>query len=384
MSKQTLSSLEALAFGGVFLGAFGLVHTWFWRHGQIIDWPTYRTYGQAILQDGRVPYRDFHVIYPPGALPVFILPALFSDYASVFGWLMAACGVALVAVLVPLRRTAAAYVAVSPVLVGSLILSRFDLWPALLATSAVAALVAGRHRLGWGLLGVAVAVKLWPLVLVPLALSWSRRHGRLRASTCGLATAAVAFAPFAVLAPHAIFETVREQAVRPLQIESLGASFLTTFGHPTVVTSHGSQNLSGHGDVEAITTAVQAAALLLLWLTFARGPATRGRFVRFAAACVCAFVAFSKVLSPQFLVWLVPLVPLVRGRRGAAALVLLTTALVLTQVWFPRNYWRYVFHNDFAQVVLNRNLVLVALLAVLAWPPATRVADTLPITDPQG
>jgi hypothetical protein len=43
-------------------------------------------------------------------------------------------------------------------------------------------------------------------------------------------------------------------------------------------------------------------------------------------------------------------------------------ALVLTQAWFPRRYWDYVyaFHN--ADAVLARNLALVALLLVLVWP----------------
>ena len=54
-----------------------------------------------------------------------------------------------------------------------------------------------------------------------------------------------------------------------------------------------------------------------------RGPADRERLVRYCAASVVAFVAFGKVLSPQFLIWLIPLVPLVarpaRADRERAA-----------------------------------------------------------------
>ena len=108
--------------------------------------------------------------------------------------------------------------------------------------------------------------------------------------------------------------------------------------------------------------------LLALWIAFARGPATRRRFLRYTAASVCAFIAFGKVLSPQFLLWLVPLVPLVRGRRGVAATVLLTVALVLTQVWFPLRYWAYADSFHLAGVVLARDLVLVVLIGVLVLP----------------
>jgi uncharacterized membrane protein len=315
-----------------------------------------------------VPYRDFAVEYPPGALPVFVAPEPFGDYARAFGWVMAACGSALVLVTYLVRPAAMFFVAVSPLLVGSLILTRFDLWPALLVTGAVAALLAGRHRLGWGLLGAAVAAKLWPLVLVPLALTWSAGRRRARAALAGLTVAVVAFVPFVVLAPHGVWESVRGQVSRPLQIESLGAALFTTFGSPRIVSSHGSQNVAGHGTVAALFAAAQVVVLVGLWLAFARGPLTGERFLRYAAACVCAFIAFGKVLSPQFLVWLVPLVPLVRGRRGVAATSLLAAALVLTQVWFPFRYWSYVDRFHLAGVVLARDLVLVALLAALAWP----------------
>jgi uncharacterized membrane protein len=358
----------AVAAGGLFLLCWGLVHLGFWSHGALVDWPTYQQYGDAILDHGRIPYRDFAVEYPPGALAVVILPAAFGNYAAAFAWEMAACGLALVGVVTAIRREAAFYVALAPVLAGSLILSRFDLWPALLTVAALAAFLRERHGLGWGLLGAAVAAKLWPFVLVPLALVWSYRAGRMRGALVGLAVAAAVFVPFALVAPHGLWDSVRGQASRPLQIESLGASLFTVFGHPNVITSHGSQNVAGHGAIAAIFAVLQIATLVALWIAFARGPATGERLLRYSAAAVCAFIAFGKVLSPQFLLWLIPLVPLVRGRRGYAATALLTVALVLTQVWFPRRYWDYVnaFHN--ADAVLARNLTLVALLLVLAWP----------------
>jgi uncharacterized membrane protein len=372
VSNRSRQWTDALLAAGVFLACFGLVHTWFWVRGEIIDWPTYQTYGAAIVDHHRVPYRDFAVDYPPGALPVFIPPAYFADYASAFEWVMAACGVALVGLLAFLRREAAYYAAFAPLLVGSLILSRFDLWPALLLVAALAALLSGRDAIGWAFLGAAVAAKLWPLVVVPPALLWSVRRGHTRSTLAGVAVAAIAFVPFAVLAPHGVWHTLSNQGSRPLQIESLGAALVATFGHPQVVTTHGSQNLAGHGALAAATSVVGTLAVIATWIAFARGPVTRDRFVRYAVAAVCAFVAFDKVLSPQYLLWLIPFVPLVRGRRGLLGTVLLTAACVLTQVWFPQRYFAYADGFELAWVVLLRDLVLVALVAALVTPRRAR------------
>jgi hypothetical protein len=360
--------LAAGAAAGIFLICFALLHVWFWSHGQISDVGEYEQYGTAIVHHGLVPYRDFSVDYPPGALPVFLVPELFGGYATAFEWLMAALGVLTIAVVERIRPRAAWFVAFSPLLIGSQMLTRFDLWPTLLATAALAALVAGLDVAGWVLLGIAIAAKGWPLVLVPLALVWSWRRGHRLAPLAGLASLAVIVVPFAVIAPHGLWDSVREQASRPLQIESLGAAFITTFGHPHVVDSHGSQNLSGQGGVATVLVALATASLIALWIAFARGEQSSARLVRYAAATTCAFVAFDKVLSPQFLIWLVPLVALVPRRRGVVAVALLSVALVLTQVWFPGRYWDYAMHFHLAGVVLARDLVLVALLGVLALP----------------
>jgi hypothetical protein len=384
----------AYAAAGLFLAALGILHWGFYQHHLILDTVEYHRYGEAI-NDGHVPYRDFQVEYPPGALAAFALPAIghpsFNFYHRVFQILMALCGVgALAAMAVALRslgarpvRAAAAlgFAALAPLVLGSIVLYRYDLWPAALAAAGLAGVLAGRQRLGFVALGLGFAVKVFPALLVPPALAYVwRRHGRREAILCLAAAAAVAAAvivPFLALAPHGVWESVERQASRPLQIESLGSAALVMahqFGGLglSVVSSHGSQNLAGSraDAVGQIESALLLAALLGIWAAAVLGPARPERLVRYTAASVTAFVAFGKVLSPQFMIWLIPLVPLVRGRRGLAASGLLGLALLLTQLWFPFRYWRLVFSLDAGIwfLVLARDLVLVALLAVLVWP----------------
>jgi hypothetical protein len=377
---RSLSPPDATTLGaaGVFLICWGVVHRFWWAHGQITDIPTYVGYGDAVVKHGQVPYRDFAVAYPPASLPAFVLPSLTGGYATTFSLLMAMCGVGLVYAAAAVRRAALPFLAVSPVLVGSLIFLRFDLWPALLVGAAVACLVRDRDRLGWALLGVAVAAKLWPLVLVPPALVWSWRRGRDHAELYGVAAAAAWFVPFGIVAPHGLWASLHDQLNRPLQIESLGGALAMTFGHPRVESSHGSQNVVGYGWLATLLVVAAAVTLVALWLAFARGPIRDARFVRYCAAVTCATVAFDKVLSPQYLVWLLPLVPLVRGRRGFAATAVLTAALVLTQAYFPWHYWGYVDDRHRTGVVLARDLALIVLLAVLSCPARRRAAPRTP------
>jgi uncharacterized membrane protein len=373
-SRPELRVVSAVAAAAVFIVAWAALDHGFYRDGRIIDTPVYSQYGHAV-RDGEVPYRDFAVEYPPGALVAFVPPAFVDDYDRAFKRLMEMCGIALVllAALGRARPWGVAFVAISPLLIGSLVLSRFDLLPAALTAGAIAALLRDRHRLGWAVLAAAFVVKLYAGVLVPLAVLWTlRRAGRrelVRAAAGAAAIVAAVVVPFLVVAPRGLWDSVSGQLSRPLQIESLAASVLTTFGTPTVVQGHGSQNLAGHGTVAALTSAASVLVLAALWVAFARRPAEPQRLVRYSAACVCAFVAFGKVLSPQYLVWLVPLVPLVRGRRGLAATAILGAALVTTQTWFPQRYWDYAERFDNAWVVLARNLLLVALVVVLAVSP---------------
>ncbi len=241
-------------------------------------------------------------------------------------------------------------------------------------------LVTGRLRGGALVVGIGIAVKLYPAVLVPLVgvVAW-RRGRRELAAALALAAAPVVtvYVPFLLVAPDGVLDSLGRQIGRPLQIESLGAGVLLALHHAAGTPVHwasssGAQNLTGTAaDVLAVLQGVgQVLAVALVWVSFWRGPASPERLVRHAAGAVVAFVALSKVLSPQFLVWLVLLVPLVVGARGRLPLWLMTAACTLTAVWFPARYWRLVKEFDplASWLVLARACVLLALLAVLMWP----------------
>jgi hypothetical protein len=386
-AEASVRPWAALALGVLLLSlAWAALHLPAFDRFQIVDTPVYQEYGERIA-DGEVPYRDFEVEYPPAALPLFWLPTLAPEghYGFVFEGLMLACAAAAVGFVVlglagvgtgPARLfAAAAFAGLAPLALGPVVLTRYDLWPAALTAAALAGFVAGRERLGFGALALAAAAKIYPLVLLPLALLYAWRRGARGASVglgVFLAVLALVAGPFLLAAPAGLWESVGGQLGRPLQIESLGAAVLLAahqlgWYEPTVVSAHGSQNLAGPlpDALAATQTMLQGLALLAVWALFARGRAGPERLLLSAAGAVVAFVALGKVLSPQFLIWLVPLVPLVAGGAGLAGAAVLGAALVTTHAWFPTRYWDVVALEPVGWLVLVRDVLLVALLAVL-------------------
>jgi hypothetical protein len=337
------------------------------------------------MLQGQVPYRDFFVEYPPGALPVFLVPELGGDhYLLAFKVMMLALCAAMLGLVArttrmlgtgPATRTAAVVlVAGAPFLLGSITLTHYDLWPTALAALGLALVLADRPRLGLASLGLAAAAKVFPIVLAPFALVYvARRHGAraaLAAFAAGAATFCAAVLPFLVLAPGGVWYSLRFQLVRPLQIETLGAGILLAVHHlglgsVTVVSSYNSQNLDGRtaDAVAALQLVALAAVLTALWIAFARGPVDGPRLVLAAAAGLTAAAVLGKVLSPQYLVWPLAAVPLVAGRRVGVVWGLTVAALLLTQ---SLRFWDGVGLSAAGWVVLGRGAVLAALLAVLA------------------
>jgi hypothetical protein len=350
----------------VLLGCWSLTHHTSDQRYWITDTGLYEQYGDNMAR-GQVPYGAFQLEYPPGALPVFVLPSLGhrGDRAAYDRWFdreMAVCmllillGVALATNAAPVPL---AIVAVSPLLLGPVVLSRFDAWPTALAILALAALLRNRPWLAAVLLGAAISVKLWPFVLLPLL---ARRGWRYAVAAAGVAAAI--FLPFTVKYPDGIWHSFHQQLFRPLQLESLGGALVLAAHHVLgtdvrILSTYGSQNIGGTaGSVLALLlTVALVASLVLLWVRGRDVPAT-------AAACVAALLAFAKVFSPQFMLWLVPFAALV---PAVAVQLLLVAALVLTQAWFPRHYWDLAALQPLQSwELLARDLVVVALFVVLA------------------
>jgi hypothetical protein len=389
----------AAAVAAVLLGiCFYALITWL-EHGQLSDVGLYERYAE-LVRHGGVPYRDFAFEYPPAALPPMLLPAYMSwSYATSFAVLMgvvgaaciAAAALALRAVDAGRNRTWVALLAIgiAPLVLGSLFDTRFDLWPTLLAVGGLVAVIRERRVLSGALLGLGFAAKLWPAVLVPIAVIylWRRRGRRSALIHVGafVVVAAACFVPFAIIAPDGLRAMFADQLNRPLQVESLGAAVLMAAEHfgmrpLTTISTHGAQALSGRGAGLAadLSTVLEVVTLVAIWIVFARRRNPDGEAVLLAAAAtVAALVAFDKVLSPQYLIWIVPFIPLVRGGRGIYASAVLFLVLGLTQTWFPRHYWSLATDHapPWSWYLLGRDLALV-LIAVVLLMELSRARDS--------
>jgi uncharacterized membrane protein len=356
------------------------------RAARYRDVHLYQGFASSVF-DGRVPYRDFFMEYPPGALAVF-LPADVAGahhYNAAFKTLMALLGAATIVVVALLLVrlgasrtrlwTSLLLLALAPVALGPISLNTYDAWPAFLTVAAIAVLLAGSALAAFALLGVAFAAKVYPVVLLPVACVFVWRRAGRAALTRALAVFAIVAAaivvPFLALAPHGLAESFRAQAGRALQVESLGGSLLAVGDRlglyaATVVhrTGHAiSYDLVGSlpRALAGVSSALQLAAVLgAAWL-YLRGRDEPRRFVGACTAAVAGFLAFTRFFSPQYLVWLVPLVALL----GPLEWALTAVALVLAQVWFF--HYRDVFAlGGYVWLVAARDALVVALFVVVA------------------
>lgn len=374
------------------------------KHQNNPDVFRYRDYAQAIVH-GALAYRDVRIEYPPGATGLFTLVWWIpGNYRAAFAGLMLVClCVCLVGVVQtaralgysPLRQAiAGGIVALSPLLLGSLVQARFDLVVAAVTAWMLYAAVTERWKLMWVLLTAGILIKLIPLALLPLLVIWHARRVHWRAALRGAIAAVVIVAavvvPFAIATPSGTWYFIAYNLRRPPQIESIVSSaFLaahTLSGtHIEVLFTYGSMNIGGQGPRLAtivmmvllvafvVGIAIRCAHLL------ARAHPTRAAEIVVAgsAATMLSLMIGSKVFSPQYMVWLVPVIPLLPGRLWRAATITLVAALVLTQAFFPLNYLHLIeLHDPEIALLVARNVAVIILLA-LCWP--RRGLGTLPI-----
>ncbi len=283
----------------------------------------YPLYFSEGLADGKIPYLDHHVEYPViiGAVmqgAAWAVHAIANPYTrglQYFDVTVALLAVFLVAGVLataycagPARRWTALLVAFSP----ALILSAFINWDLIamgLTMLALAAWAARRPALAGVLLGLAVATKFYPIVVFWPLFLLALRAGRLRTFWTTTGTAAAAWLavnlPVAIIAPHGWSYFYTFSGTRGADWGGIWY-FFEYMGWPVV----GSYSLGTLNLMSAGAFLVACAGIAVLALAAPRRP----RLAQLVFLMTAAFLLTNKVWSPQYVVWLVPLVVLARPR----------------------------------------------------------------------
>jgi uncharacterized membrane protein len=319
-----------------------------WTNHQQYTWMCYTDvtalYGAEDLDAGAIPYADHAVEYPvviggvmavaSQAVRLFPQPDRLERFFDVTAIILAAG--ALVMVWTTLRLAGrrrpwdAAMVALAPVL----LLHAYTNWDLVAVALTGAALLAWARRrpaLAGVLLGLGVATKLYPLLVVLALGLLCLRAGRLKAwfatVAAGVVTWLVVDVPVWAAYPHAFGRFFMLNRTRVADFDSL----FYALAHATGI-SYDPQRMPGaaptHLNVyEAVAVVVLLAIVAVLTLRAPRRP-------RVAQVCFLVLLAFllaNKVWSPQYALWLLPLAVLARPRwpaflawQGAAVFLLFT------------------------------------------------------------
>jgi uncharacterized membrane protein len=301
------------------------------------------------------------------ALPVIAEVVVFFDVAA-FGLALAwLATVWATASLAGRRIWDAALVAGSPLLIFQAF-TNFDALATALATGGLLAWARRRPTLAGVLIGLGVAAKLYPVLLLGPLLVLGIRTGRLRElARTAAATAAtwlLVNLPVMVLFPRGWSEFFRLNTRRGDDMDSLYNVVKSFTGWRGFDPSLGFwQPPTVLNTVVAVLFVSCCAAICYVALTAPQRP----RAAQLAFLVVAVFLLTNKVWSPQFSLWLVPLAVLALPHRR----VLLAWMTVDALVWVPRMYYLYSTPNRglpeqwFTAAVLLRDVAVVVLCALV-------------------
>ena len=368
--------------------------------GVYADVGTFATWSSHLAQ-GHIPGYDTSWQYPPGAALVFLLPRLMplGGYQDSF---VALALIADLLTFVALARLSAsggsrlgvwAWVVGIPFL-GLVVYGRYDLFVTFVAVAALAATVR-RPVVAGALMSVGALLKVWPVLL----LLSGKPSRRLTRPLLGFSVATLVGGLGLSLAFTDTWHGFSSnQANRGLQIESvlatpMQAARLWWDGY-TVYSGSGALEIGG----PFVRTAIRLSPVLTViglglvggwWLLRGRRLAWRPAigFDLVLAAVLIAVVA-SRVLSPQYMIWLVGLAAACltqRDTRQRVPVALVIVSAALTGFLFPWHYAGVMFIPDplgiTVLVVRNTMLVVATLWALWSLVLTSRAADVRPRSD---
>lgn len=296
-----------------------------------------------------LPYRDFALEYPPGCLPLLLAPAPWAGnseaYATAFCAQMALLLGGAVALLGRSRTRVVALTGVALLALGPIAVARLDAAPSFLICAALWAVGRQRPVTSGFCLALAAAIKLLPLLFFPLfLLYWGRHRGAGGVGRClaGGALVALLLAPVIGSGWSNLVWMWSFHSGRPIEVESSYGCLLLLHrlvgGPEQILQAFGSTSLRGPGEglwVSLAGTLPLLTAALLWWHCWRRRSLGLHALSCSVAALQVGLLVTVKVLSPQYLVLLVPLLI---SLEVAALDALVVLACALTQAAFPHSW----------------------------------------------
>lgn len=355
------------------------------------DVSLYAAWGDQIVGEGVAPYREIDIEYPPGSLPFVVVPALLGHgefSPAIFVALLVVVDVAAFGALLLMARRTGSYRGAAtwlllPPLLGVVLYARLDLVPAVAALLALERAHARRWFASGVWFGLGAAAKLFPALLIPLALlAAARRWTHLLA---GVAVGAVAaWLPFAGDTGEMLDDVLGYHSARGIHLESLWGSLLNlqriTGGPVDLVFEYGAFHITGPGApvmlrwTTWISLVVVALCVLIAGVRWWRHPALARTELPLAATTMLALLlGTGRVFSPQFMVWLVAAAAVLFAVLPRVALwagPLLAVIVVLTAVGYPLGFDLLRDGERWpALVLVYRNIAVIVfgLLLMLRW-----------------
>jgi Glycosyltransferase family 87 len=403
---------------------------WF-SHGAVLgDVKTYSGWAQLMQTQGTFPSHDPQWQYPPGAALIMLFPQIFFDlgfsYIVTFFLFALAADFAIFRLLLgqahrislqtgePAHESGLWAWICGGFAIGPLMLMRYDVIVTALAVGGLLATAGAAARgtdggeteraqkRSWivrgGLTGLGAIIKVWPVVL--LAGLPNGKYGR-RALASAVATALAVTAILCAIMPGGL-SFLTGQYGRGIEVESVLASpFMVAswFGyHVETVHEYGAFQIAGAGvnfvGSCSLLLTVLGLALVLWWRLrrFKAANWTPALMYDVALTVVLVMVVTNRVLSPQYLIWLMGLAAVCLAENGPTrrATVMATPArlvmacVLITQVEFPILFGEVMGHAVLGTTVValrNGTLLLATVLAIKAlWQASTQ--DSAPADSP--
>jgi len=340
----------------------------------------YRTVASDLAR-GIMPYRDRVLEYPPYAIPVFALPYLAGEahYAESFKLCAIIADTVVKCLLLGfgLRENKGirsliplALYALAVPFMRYFYLQRYDVFPALISVASIWLFARGRYCWSGVTLAVGIGMKLYPAVFLPILLVLAVQRRKSRPFLVGLVAGIAPLVLSSLFAPWWRFMSYH--AERGLQVESLYSSILWMTHHfgvtnPKWTGGHGCMELHGpaadallpwaklcFAGTVSISVFVACLAAKRSWQLSASGIA------RLLLLPLLGFVAFNQVLSPQYMIWLLP-VAAMAGFKGIYVPLALSIAAMLTPTFYPvPDYMEGINFSETAGLVLRNTILVVA------------------------